>query len=380
MSAQTPDPAIPAETVPPADAVAAPEVAASEAPEAAAPPPSPVPAPAAPATPAKPARMNPNRVARHLGIAALKVFGGFDATANLRKALGLMVAPGLGAEIAEDRDLNTLRNNVVRPISAGDRRPTCLFASYSPDGRIWAHVQSYCRDLKAQGYRVVLILATDRADLKCYDPGANVCDGLVVMENFGFDFSAWARTLRLWPELWSAPALLFANDSVYTSPTLLPPLMERMKKSQADVVAITESTAFRRHFQSYFFLLREKALANAAVRAFFSEIRALGDKQKVIEACEVPLPSLLSNEHLQVEVMFPLGIDDPRAANPTLAAWEQLLRNGLPFVKVQLLRDNPMNANIRKWREEMRAAGFRMDELEMHLGSIKIPSAAMLQS
>ncbi|WP_029002918.1 rhamnan synthesis F family protein [Azorhizobium doebereinerae] len=323
--------------------------------------------------------VNPTRVARHLLTAGAKVFAGFDPSPNLRKALGLLAAPELGEEILDDRDLNTLRRRVVRPLGTVDKRPVCLFAAYSPDGRIWPHVTNYCRDLKAAGFRTVLIVATDRADLRCYDPGPSVADAMLVVENFGYDFSAWARTLRLWPDLWSASALLFANDSVYHSPTALTALMERVKRSAADVVALTESTAFRRHFQSYFFLLREKALAHEAVQAFFSEIRALGDKQKVIEACEVPLPSLLATARLEVDVLFPLPENDPRAANPTLAAWHDLLRSGLPFVKVQLLRDNPMNANIGKWRADLTAAGFRVEEVEMHLGSIKIPAAAFLQ-
>lgn len=320
------------------------------------------------------------RIARHLLTAGVKVFAGFDATANIRKALGLLAAPETGEELPDEKDLATLRRRVIRPLGAMDGRPVCLFATYSPDGRIWPHVAHYCRDLRASGCRLVMIVATDRPDLRCYDPGPGSADALLVVENFGYDFSAWARTLRLWPDLLSAPALWFANDSVYHSPTTLPTMLERMKRSPADVVALTESTAFRRHFQSYFFVLRQAALGNPAVRAFFSEIRALGDKQKVIEACEVPLPSLLATARLQVEVLFPLGEDDPRAANPTLAAWQELLRNGMPFVKVQLLRENPMQVDIRRWRTDLTAAGFRMEEIEMHLGSNKVPAAALLQT
>ncbi|GGF53905.1 hypothetical protein GCM10007301_11720 [Azorhizobium oxalatiphilum] len=326
-----------------------------------------------------PVPVNITRASKHLFLAAVKMFTGFDGSANVRKALGLFAAPDLSAEIADDKDLNTLRKRVVRPLEMVGKRPVCLFASYSPDGRIWPHVVSYCKDLKAQGFVVVLIVATDRADLRCDDPGAAVADAMQVVENFGFDFSAWARTLRLWPDLWNASSLLFTNDSIYHSPAGLATLMERVKASTTDVVALTESTAFRRHFQSYFFILREKALANEAVRAFFSEIRALGDKQKVIEACEVPLPSLLSTQGLSVDVLFELPESDPRAANPTLAAHGDLLRKGMPFVKVQLLRENPFNANIANWRTDLKERGFRMDELEMHLGSLKIPAAAFLQ-
>ncbi len=319
------------------------------------------------------------RVARHLLTAAVKVFAGFDPAPNVRKALGLLEAPETGAELPDEQDLATLRRRVVRPLGGMDGRPVCLFATYSPDGRIWPHVTQYCRDLRAAGCRLVMIVATDRPDLRVADPGPGVADALLVVENFGYDFSAWARTLRLWPDLWTAPALWFVNDSVYHSPSALPGLIEKIRRSPADVVAMTESTAFRRHFQSYFFVLRTRALAHETVQAFFSEVRALGDKQKVIETCEVPLPSLLATARLQVEVLFPLSPDDPRAANPTLAAWHDLLRNGLPFVKVQLLRDNPMQVDLSRWRSDLTAAGFRMEEVEMHLGSIKIPAAALLQ-
>ncbi|BAF89110.1 glycosyl transferase [Azorhizobium caulinodans] len=323
---------------------------------------------------------NPTRVARYLASAAVKVFTGFDATADLRKALGLMVAPETVEEMPEDKALEGMGRRVVRALAPADQRPVCLFVTYSPDGRIWPHVISYCKDLKAGGCRLVMIVTTDRTDLKCYDPGLAVADSLIVLENFGYDFSAWARVLRLWPELWAAPALWFANDSVYNSPSVLASMLERVKRSVADVVALTESTAFRRHFQSYFFVLRPNALASEPVRAFFGEMRAIFDKQKVIETCEVPFPSILSSAGLMVDVLYPLGLTDARAANPTLMAWNELLKNGFPFVKVQLLRENPMHVDLSKWRADLKACGFRMDEVEMHVGSHRIPAAALLQA
>ncbi len=133
---------------------------------------------------------NPTRVARYLASAAVKVFTGFDATADLRKALGLMVAPETVEEMPEDKALEGMGRRVVRALAPADQRPVCLFVTYSPDGRIWPHVISYCKDLKAGGCRLVMIVTTDRTDLKCYDPGLAVADSLIVLENFGYDFSA----------------------------------------------------------------------------------------------------------------------------------------------------------------------------------------------
>lgn len=315
------------------------------------------------------------RAARHLVTAAVKLLAQRDPAHNLRKALSLLQAGGAAAVAGplEDTPVEAQRLAVTRPLPEGEG-PVCLLVSYSPDGRLWPHLLSYARTLRAAGCRVVLIATTDRADLKVRDPGPDVADAVVARENHGYDFAAWASVLRLWPRLWDAPALWFANDSVYHAPALFPAFAARIAASGAEVVAATASDLFAPHFQSYFFVLKRGALARAETRAFFDGVRALADKNAVIRAYEVPLEAALRAGGAQVEVLAAQA----GAGNPTLTHWRALLEAGLPFVKVQLLRENPYRIDLAGWRAALAAHGFDVAEAELHLGAGALPAAALL--
>lgn len=315
------------------------------------------------------------RVARHLVTAAGKLLLGRDPAHNLRKALSLLHA---GSETAvagpgEDTPVEAQRLAVVRPLPAGEG-PVCLLVSYTADGRFWPHVLSYARSLRASGCRVVLIATTDRADLRCLDPGPETADALVVRENHGYDFAAWASVLRLWPRLWDCEALWFANDSVYHTPARFPAFAARIAVARAPVVAATASDLFAPHFQSYFFVLKREALGLAGTRAFFSGVRALADKNAVIRAYEVPLEEALKAAGAEVEVLSGAAA----AGNATLTGWHTLVEAGLPFLKVQLLRENPYKVDLSGWRRVTAALGFDVAEMELHLGAYTLPAAALL--
>lgn len=314
------------------------------------------------------------RIARHLVTAAVKLLARRDPAPHLRKALTLLRAgsPSLVAAADEDTPVEAQRLAVVRPLADG-RGPVALLVTYSPDGRFWPHLLNYARSLRAAGCRVVLIATIDRADLICRDPGAEVADALVVRENHGYDFAAWAHVLRLWPQLWDAEALWFANDSVYHSPALFPAFAQQVSTAPAEVVAATASDLFSPHFQSYFFVLKAAALARPQTRDFFSGVQALADKNAVIRAYEVPLEGALRAAGATVEV---LGAG--ASGNASLTAWRELLAGGLPFVKVQLLRENPYKADLSGWRAEIARHGFSPAEVDLHLGSLPLPAAALL--
>ncbi|MFG1478560.1 hypothetical protein V5F53_07805 [Xanthobacter sp. V4C-4] len=315
------------------------------------------------------------RAARHLATAALKLLARRDPAFNLRKALSLLQAgrTAVVAGPAGDTEVDAQRLAVVRALPPGTG-PVCLLVSFSPDGRFWPHLLNYAGSLRAAGCRVVLIATTDRADLRCLDPGPQVADAVVVRANHGYDFAAWASVLRLWPGLWESEALWFANDSVYHSPALFPAFAARVAGSAAPAVAATGCDLFAPHVQSYFFVLKRAALERAGTRAFFAGIRALADKDAVIRAYEVPLQAALEAGGARVEVLAQV----PGAGNATLTHWRALLAGGLPLVKVQLLRDNPYKIDLSGWRATLQAGGFDLAALNLHLGAQPLPAAALL--
>jgi hypothetical protein len=48
----------------------------------------------------------------------------------------------------------------------------------------------------------------------------------------------------------------------------------------------------------------------------------------------------------------------PWEANPTLTGWRELIDEGFPFLKVQLMRDNPRGADLSDWESFVAARGY----------------------
>lgn len=315
-------------------------------------------------------------IVRQFLAAAGLVLAGRNPVRRVRSAVRRLVllqdgADVLPAPLEEDAALR-----LQRAFAPVEGRPVCLFMAYAPDGRLFPHTVRYCADLRAQGLQVLLVMATDRTDLRALDPGPDAADGLLVRGNAGFDFAAWASALRACPGLWQAPEIWFANDSMYHSPALLPAMVRRVRESGADLVALTASTEVAPHVQSYFFALKAPPDRRAEVRRFWDEVRPLVAKLEVIRRYEIPHRARMEAAGLMVEVLY----ETPAApGNHLQGQWRALLGQGFPFVKVELLRDNPFGLDLAGWRQELAGHGFVVDEIAFHLGTRPTGAAALMQ-
>ncbi|MFG1429271.1 rhamnan synthesis F family protein [Roseixanthobacter glucoisosaccharinicivorans] len=315
---------------------------------------------------------------KQLLIAALDVSARANPVRRIRKALRLL-STASGAPVQEDRDVLGPALRAVRlPSASLSGGPVCLMVTAAADGRVFGHTLRLCADLKACGMQVVLIIATDRPDLDCLDPGPQVADAVITRENHGYDFAAWAAALRYLPEVWAAPEVLFANDSVYHATPALAATLERMRASTSDVVALTQSAELAPHFQSYLFLYQASALAHPEARAFWGEVRSLGDKLQIIRDYEVAQRAVLERAGLRVDILFP-GAPGAQGENQLHQGWRALIADGFPFVKVQLLRDNPYGVDLAGWRGFLDGADFDVKEIAFHLGAGRDGAAALLE-
>ena len=77
-------------------------------------------------------------------------------------------------------------------------------------------------------------------------------------------------------------------------------------------------------------------------------------------------------------VYVPAASGSLQGGNPTLDGWRQLVsRHRFPFVKVQLLRDNPNGNDISDWREIVAQAGYDTALIEAHLRRVRPDAAAL---
>ena len=251
-------------------------------------------------------------------------------------------------------------------------REVCLFMTYTPDGRVRDHVLFYLEAIRRQGLTVIIIVATDGLDHPL-PPAFDGADGLIVRTNHGWDFAAWAAALTVFPDVWQAQTVILANDSVYgpVDDTALARVIEQVRRSECNLVALTDSHQNWPHLMSYFVGLTRSGLRAEAVRGYWSNVKSIRDKLEVIKAYELTPLAYWRAEGVSFEVLFPTLNDVPKAVNPTLHRWRDLLDRGFPFLKVQLLRDELDEIDPSGWPARLATNPALAEAIEGHLKAVQ---------
>jgi hypothetical protein len=243
-------------------------------------------------------------------------------------------------------------------------RDVCLFVTYNQAGHLVPHARRHAEAWAAHGYLVVLIIAAD--DLSAFDPAQDVSafTGAMLRQNAGYDFGAWAAGIRSLPGLREAASLVTVNDSIYGPMSGFEGFVRRLRETPADVIGMTESLELVWHYQSFLVAFGPGALRSDAFWQFWTGVR-VGDRAYVIDRYELTLAKRMKDGGLSVTALFPA--DRVRLFNPTIRHWRTLLDTGFPFVKVQLIRDNPYGADISDWPGVVAAHGFDPQLINSHL-------------
>ena len=214
-------------------------------------------------------------------------------------------------------------------------------------------------------------------------------DFLMWRENLGWDFASWATGLdRLGDLADKCDHLLLVNDSCVGPFGDLGPLIARGENLGADVWSLTDSWEFGHHLQSYFLGFTPSALRQGALSDFFDQYPFPKYKDGVIEHGEVGMTAFLNErgittaavfEYFELVAGFEKSLDakltryaesttallmrrhDPSyqpvgyrslvatfedlemrvPLNPTHHLWRELLDQGFPFIKRELLLADP---------------------------------------
>lgn len=224
----------------------------------------------------------------------------------------------------------------------------CLFVVHAPLGQLPDMTSQYLQELRQSGLKIVVCLAVNDVATTICDGWAQLADAVVLRENIGFDFGAWADLLRWHPDLWSARRLIFANDSVMGPFRPLSGMFERLRQRDAGFFALTDCTIHKYHAQSYFFGWSHRNLGANALRSFWSNIENVLDKEQVIQKYEIPLLSLSDAlPDPSHQILFGMHDIFGRFAgtlpqfSPAHNSWQALLESGSPFVKTAVLREEP---------------------------------------
>lgn len=265
----------------------------------------------------------------------------------------------------------------------------CIFAHWDAAGTVRPDVLGLLGALQRAGFGILFV--TNAGSLRPEAEAAlrNLCRGILVRRNSGYDFGAWREGLEqagLAGDGTPVPLemLLLTNDSLYGPFAPIEPLLARIDFANADLWGATDSPQIAPHLQSYWLAASPRLVASPAWHRFWRGVHPTGAKEWLVRAYEVGLSRRLRRAGFRLRPLFAYGdliaqtpapCDSPaaqahaawirRAAgrglvlNPTHHLWRQLLRAGFPFLKRELLRDNPARVpDLKEWRAEAARLGL----------------------
>lgn len=237
---------------------------------------------------------------------------------------------------------------------AASGQPVCLFAHFAPGRRLSVSVLHYLRQLVGCGLSVhVALSGMDRLA----DEDREVLDAVGVAAyprpNQGLDFGAWQHLIRIGCAR-NAAFVVLANDSVFGPVVELQPIFATMQARSHDVWGMVESHELSWHLQSWFICLTAASLARPAVARVFALPFEQMSKAEIILHGEIGLGTAIRAEGLSWGACLPdrrQGLRRLVAVNPMHVDWVSVLACGrVPFIKVELLRDNPARIPwLRSW-------------------------------
>ena len=276
-----------------------------------------------------------------------------------------------------------------------------LFMHFDRHGRVREALFDYMRELAGTGRALVFVTNSGKLTPDALARLQEICQVVMVRKNIGYDFGAWRDALEaLGLPRADTREIILANDSVFGPVKPLAGILERFDYAQADIWGLTDSWQSRYHLQSFFLAFGPKALGSAAWRKFWAGVRPVPAKTYVVKEYEIGVTQAMLRGQLRCAALWPyyqlldmakpddlqtlaqaeetdLGRMDPihvtrklhvlrirngiaqrLPMNPTAELWRQLLLTGFPFLKRELLRDNPTNVeDLHEWQAVVRAVG-----------------------
>jgi lipopolysaccharide biosynthesis protein len=102
------------------------------------------------------------------------------------------------------------------------------------------------------------------------------------------------------------------------------------------------------HLQSAFLAFQKPVIQSDAFQSFWNQLESWPRKRDLIKKYEVGLTVSLQKAGFKIESLYTQHAN----GNILHTAWQELIETkNFPFLKVSLLRDNPMHQEIDAWEQ-----------------------------
>ena len=246
----------------------------------------------------------------------------------------------------------------------------CLFAHFDRDNKVAAYVVRYVAAIAAIGFDVIFISACSPSEQELA-PLQGICTDIILRENVGHDFGSWAEGFRR-HERSLTGELMLANDSVYGPIGDLGIAVDRLRQLDAGMAGFVESAAHAMHLQSWFLLIRPEAYRNTLFHNVLLTDYSRRAKTEIIQSGEIGLSRAVRESGLRIAGLFSdvNFVFAGHPFNPTMLLWRELIEEAdCPFIKIELLRDNPCQIpGLDAWRQVVsKRAPELIDMIAAHL-------------
>lgn len=255
---------------------------------------------------------------------------------------------------SDARPLVSLVTSSIRDVSthlAGDASGSgalgdvCLFAHFDPADIVDEWVFYYLARLRELSFSIVFISTSPIRDADLARLRTHCCD-VIVRKNRGLDFASWAAGFQKYEKFISG-RLLLANSSVYGPVHDLGTALSKLTSKPADFYGFVESIDVSPHLQSWFLLFEPHVARGAVLKEILSQPFAQMPKDQIILEGEVALSTRLTAAGLRYRALYRASragwAERAFGSNPMHLFWrEMIMIEGIPFLKVALLRDNPL--------------------------------------
>ncbi|WP_161957311.1 rhamnan synthesis F family protein [Aestuariivirga litoralis] len=278
-----------------------------------------------------------------------------------------------------------------------DSNSFCIYVHFDSRNSIHRYVREQLATLSARGYRIIFVShAVGSPPLETLSP---FCTIQFHRQNIGHDFGAYHFGLRYLQSRGAHPAeVILTNDSCYGYFGDLTNIIEASRSSDALIWWLTDSYEIAYHVQSYFLRLSGELLSSLQFWRFWEHLPNTTDRSRIIRKGEVGFTQHMIKRGITVDCFAPyeqlalgwLKLHAGRVnarpgekafldyvesqlvtnapVNPSHCFVEALLERGVPLVKRDLLRHNPLKVpNLLNIAQIITAKGSDFSATSEHL-------------
>jgi rhamnosyltransferase len=141
-----------------------------------------------------------------------------------------------------------------------------------------------------------------------------------------------------------------------------------------DFWGITNSYEIKPHLQSYFIFFNKNIFSDNVFHTFWNNYLVYKDKRSIIEKYEVGLTDMLVTQGFKYDTFCDAkDVASNKKINITHHFWKELvIQQKCPIIKIELLRDNPVQVNIVNWQNILTDnTNYDIKLIENHLTRMK---------